>query len=211
MPRSRSIRTSAADRTPAKPPGTELLARIVGAGQCGTLRPLHSAIIGRDETAWQKERPILDLGVPNEAILRIAADLADRYNANVIGIAACQPLLDVYGSGYLPPEIYKDDQKRIDRDLEAAEQVAPAEDLDAIRKVLQDVVAWLEGHGVTANYEALSSDDSDSHGLEAFATAEHAGLMVTGAYGHNRVREWVLGGVTRDLLTHPSRCSLLSH
>ena len=90
-------------------------------------------------------------------------------------------------------------------------QVAPVEDLDAIRKVLQDVVAWLGGHGVAATYEARASDDTDSHGLEAFAVAEHAGLMVTGAYGHNRVREWVLGGVTRDLLTHPSRCSLLSH
>ena len=60
----------------------------------------------------------LDLGASNDAILRVAADLADRYNANVIGIAACQPLLDVYGSGYLPAGVYEDDQKRIDRNLE---------------------------------------------------------------------------------------------
>ena len=29
-------------------------------------------------------------------------------------------------------------------------------------------------------------------------------------YGHSRVREWVLGGVTRDLLTRIPCCSLLS-
>ncbi len=38
-----------------------------------------------------------------------------------------------------------------------------------------------------------------------------AGLVVGGAYGHTRLREWVLGGVTRDFLLHPSRCSLVSH
>jgi len=38
-----------------------------------------------------------------------------------------------------------------------------------------------------------------------------AGLLVGGAYGHTRVREWVLGGVTRDLLLRPTGCSLVSH
>jgi len=35
--------------------------------------------------------------------------------------------------------------------------------------------------------------------------------MVAGVFGHSRVREWVLGGVTRDLLRGVGRCSLLSH
>jgi nucleotide-binding universal stress UspA family protein len=29
--------------------------------------------------------------------------------------------------------------------------------------------------------------------------------------GHSRLREWVLGGVTRDLLLRADRCSLVSH
>jgi len=38
-----------------------------------------------------------------------------------------------------------------------------------------------------------------------------AGLVVGGAYGHTRLREWVLGGMTRDFLLQPPRCSLVSH
>ncbi len=32
-----------------------------------------------------------------------------------------------------------------------------------------------------------------------------------GAYGHGRVREMVLGGVTRDVLRYAPICSLMSH
>jgi nucleotide-binding universal stress UspA family protein len=35
--------------------------------------------------------------------------------------------------------------------------------------------------------------------------------MVAGAYGHSRLREWVLGGVTHDLLMSAACCSLVSH
>jgi nucleotide-binding universal stress UspA family protein len=38
-----------------------------------------------------------------------------------------------------------------------------------------------------------------------------AGLMVTGAYGHSRLREWVLGGVTRELLERAPVPLLLAH
>lgn len=38
-----------------------------------------------------------------------------------------------------------------------------------------------------------------------------AGCLVTGAYGHSRLRETVLGGVTRDLLARTSTPLLLTH
>jgi nucleotide-binding universal stress UspA family protein len=38
-----------------------------------------------------------------------------------------------------------------------------------------------------------------------------AGLMVTGAYGHGRYREWMLGGVTRELLERARIPLLLAH
>ncbi|RZM09135.1 MAG: universal stress protein, partial [Sphingomonas sp.] len=38
-----------------------------------------------------------------------------------------------------------------------------------------------------------------------------ADLVVAGAYGHSRIREWAFGGVTRDLLLRDRRCTLLSH
>jgi len=47
--------------------------------------------------------------------------------------------------------------------------------------------------------------------LSGLAEELKAGMVVGGAYGHSRLREWVLGGVTRDLLLQPTRCSLVSH
>ena len=43
------------------------------------------------------------------------------------------------------------------------------------------------------------------------AEREGADLMVAGAYGHSRTREWILGGVTRDLLDHAPIPCLLAH
>jgi nucleotide-binding universal stress UspA family protein len=36
--------------------------------------------------------------------------------------------------------------------------------------------------------------------LTEFVTSLGADLVVSGAYGHSRIREWALGGVTRSLL-----------
>ena len=43
------------------------------------------------------------------------------------------------------------------------------------------------------------------------AAEQAADLIVTGAYGHGRLREWVFGGVTRDLLAGAPVCCLMSH
>jgi len=37
----------------------------------------------------------------------------------------------------------------------------------------------------------------------------NAGLLVMGGYGHSRLREIVLGGTTRHMLTSPSGCPVL--
>jgi hypothetical protein len=34
---------------------------------------------------------------------------------------------------------------------------------------------------------------------------------VAGAFGHSRLREWVLGGMSRALMDQRDRCLLLSH
>jgi nucleotide-binding universal stress UspA family protein len=91
--------------------------------------------------------------------------------------------------------------------IEAADDVAVA---DAQRNV-DDVAAWLKRHGVTAAALALEPKQEATAELAAIATREDADLIVAGAYGHSRFREWVLGGVTQDTLEHPGRCSLVSH
>ncbi|WP_158742715.1 universal stress protein [Acidisphaera sp. L21] len=90
-------------------------------------------------------------------------------------------------------------------------EVTRPEDLALAQEHLRDVASWLSGHGVNADVATPQSAEDGRHILNSFAGEKHAGLMVTGAYGHNRVREWVLGGVTRDILLHPTRCSFLSH
>jgi nucleotide-binding universal stress UspA family protein len=47
--------------------------------------------------------------------------------------------------------------------------------------------------------------------LLRFARDERADLIVSGAYGHSRLGEWIFGGVTRDLLATSPLCCLLSH
>ena len=79
------------------------------------------------------------------------------------------------------------------------------------RRHLDQVVEWLKRHGVTAESMVAVSAGNDSKHLAEIGREQKADLMVAGAYGHNRLREWMLGGVTRDFLTRPESCSFLSH
>ena len=45
-----------------------------------------------------------------------------------------------------------------------------------------------------------AKDRTVAERIVAFASGEELGLIVAGAYGHTRLREWAFGGVTRDLL-----------
>ncbi len=267
----------------------------------------------------------LDLRPANEGLLRIAADLAERCNARVIGIAACQPIAVAYGDGYMSADVIEQDRADREREISEAEagfraaldgrvadlewrstvsymsltnyiaeqaraadllitgpdqkdssldstrlvsvgdlvmragrpvlivppgvdrlnldsvvvgwkesretrravvdglpllrlasrvlvvEIVEQEDITEARGRLADVVAWLGRHGVAATSLAQPPSGSDATRLDAIAREHNAGLMVAGAYGHNRIREWVLGGVTRDLLLRPDRCAMVSH
>jgi nucleotide-binding universal stress UspA family protein len=74
-----------------------------------------------------------------------------------------------------------------------------------------DVVANLKRHGVDARPLVNSHYDTVEGELERIAGLNHADLIVTGAYGHSRVREWAFGGVTDSFLHRPSCFVLLSH
>jgi len=75
---------------------------------------------------------------------------------------------------------------------------------------VEDVVAWLSRHGVVASAQVPDECGHAAAQLERIASEIGAGLVVAGAYGHSRLREWVLGGVTKRLVNPSSRCSLLS-
>lgn len=68
-----------------------------------------------------------------------------------------------------------------------------------IRKGVADATAFLSRHGIRARAEVIKGADESARLLE-FIADSGADLVVAGAYGHSRLREWVFGGVTRSLL-----------
>ena len=90
-------------------------------------------------------------------------------------------------------------------------EIASDKDHQAAQSRLDDVAAWLARHEVGAETTVVLANPDDPDQLGALATELGADLVVAGAYGHSRLREWALGGVTRSLLQGLQRCSLLSH
>lgn len=265
----------------------------------------------------------LEAGRSNTHLLEAARQVADRFQAKVIGSTACSPIQVLYGDGYAYGDIFEQDNKEIEREINVAEaefhdafgnrscaldwrsavlstslsdhlsqeasradlvlthadtasfniarqvntgdlvmqagrpvlvvapgtapfrmerfvigwkntrearravtdalpmlkkasqvdivEIAAQEDLAAARDRLDDVVGWLARHGVAATAYARLADGDDSVWFDSMVAERDADIVVAGAYGHSRVREWALGGVTRTLLKHAVRSSLLSH
>ena len=65
-----------------------------------------------------------------------------------------------------------------------------------------DVAAWLRNHGIVAHTSVPEAPVDVGEQLDKIATNVGAGVVVAGAYGHSRFREWVLSGVTRHLVTN---------
>jgi nucleotide-binding universal stress UspA family protein len=267
----------------------------------------------------------VELGKSNAGILNIAAGLSARFQASVIGIAACQPAQFAYGDGYISGEFVEQDRAEIEREAKEAEaefrallesrvtdldwrcaitlapladyfarearsadilitaadrggsllnnsrhvnmgdlvmragrpvlllppdavklqpervlvawkdsretrraaldalpllelashvtvvEIASEQDMIEAARRLDDVVGWLTRHGIVAEPLVAPSTGNDALSLATIAREQAADVIVAGAYGHSRLREWVLGGVTSDLLLGTNRCSLLSH
>lgn len=266
----------------------------------------------------------LELGRSNAALLRIVENLAERFHAHVIGIGTCQPMQMVYIDGYVPGEVFQQDNEQRQQEIGQAEaefrtalqaragalewrssihsgpladyvarqarsadlvitgvasgtlfdssravntgdlimqvgrpvlvvptiakqfklervvvgwkdtresrravsdalpllkasghvtvvEIAAPDAMAAARKHGEDVVAWLRQHGIQAQSVAQPTTGDDAVGLYTVAQDLGADLIVAGAYGHSRLVEWVLGGVTRDLLLRQDFCALLSH
>jgi len=90
-------------------------------------------------------------------------------------------------------------------------EVGEAPDPAAGDDALVSAKAWLESHGieVRAHRELAFAGVGDQ--LLSRAADIDADLIVCGGYGHSRLREWVLGGVTRHLFEHMTVPVLFSH
>ena len=74
-----------------------------------------------------------------------------------------------------------------------------------------DMALYLARHGVKVDVVLERTHATAGDALMTLARAAGAGLIVAGAYGHSRYREWVLGGVTRELLERTPVPLLLAH
>jgi nucleotide-binding universal stress UspA family protein len=87
-----------------------------------------------------------------------------------------------------------------------------AEGDDSAATGAEDVAAWLGRHGVAAEVRRLKANADPASQLRTLALDENAGLIVAGAYGRSRTREWIFGGATHELLARRSaQCLLMSH
>jgi nucleotide-binding universal stress UspA family protein len=81
---------------------------------------------------------------------------------------------------------------------------------DAVRGV--EIADHLARHGVKVEIETLPAPDIDvANTILSHVADISADLMVMGGYGHSRFREFVLGGVTREILQSMTLPVLMSH
>ncbi len=75
-----------------------------------------------------------------------------------------------------------------------------------------DMAAFLTRHSLNVTVDPIPSAGKDvSEALLQHAVDTNADLIVMGGYGHSRLREWLLGGTTRDLLSNANLSLLMSH
>jgi nucleotide-binding universal stress UspA family protein len=90
--------------------------------------------------------------------------------------------------------------------------ICPESEAEAAGKEIADVEAYLARHTIAAARQVrpVSHERATDEILQA-AQQLQSDLIVAGAYGHARMREWVFGGVTHDLLKKSPIACLLSH
>ncbi|MBO0664530.1 universal stress protein [Jiella sp. MQZ9-1] len=76
---------------------------------------------------------------------------------------------------------------------------------------MSDMARHLARHGIAVEVKELPNWRDPAEGLIEAAGIAGAELVVAGAYGHSRLREYLLGGVTRALIRHCPVPLLMAH
>lgn len=79
------------------------------------------------------------------------------------------------------------------------------------RAELDSMAEWLAAHGVSASHDVLPLTDSVGKVVASLASTKKCDLVVSGGYGHARLREWLFRGVTRDLLEQSQLTRFMSN
>jgi nucleotide-binding universal stress UspA family protein len=80
------------------------------------------------------------------------------------------------------------------------------------RRSSAELAKHLACHGIEAVLEEEeAAGRTIGQALEEYATAHDLDLLVMGAYGHSRVRDFILGGATKTIVASPPLPVFLSH
>ena len=75
-----------------------------------------------------------------------------------------------------------------------------------------DIAGYLSRHDLKVNVRSIENSTGDvGQTILSFAADEEADWMVMGAYGHSRLREFLLGGATRGILASMTMPVLMAH
>ena len=91
-------------------------------------------------------------------------------------------------------------------------ELCEKDQIETARGRVDDVADYLARHRIKTEVRVeMQLRASGADQIVGLASDEGADLLVTGAYGHSRLNEWVFGGMTRDLLMSSPICCLMSH
>ncbi|MCY6382154.1 universal stress protein [Hoeflea prorocentri] len=86
------------------------------------------------------------------------------------------------------------------------------EEQAAVGGIEAEMSLFLARHGKEVKVDHLNEDTDDvSAVLMAHASRIDADMIVMGAYGHSRIRQWLLGGTTRDTLSSSRLPVFMAH
>lgn len=90
-------------------------------------------------------------------------------------------------------------------------QITGEKDLSKTAKS-SDAICNLKLHGIDAEAVDVTIEGKDAATtLQNYCVRDSRDLLVMGAFGHSRAREFVLGGVTRSILDAPKLAIFISH
>lgn len=169
-------------------------------------RLMDVVVLSQPSTANENERQTLGIG----------GDIAIHARAPVLSVAANARGLDVSGNAMVAWNGSGEAANALRHSvalLRLAATVHIVEVSDDKRGVLSiEASAYLARHGVASElHEWPAKGRKVDVALLHAAVELDAAYMVLGAYGHSRLRETILGGVTRDLLRSAHLPLLLAH
>ena len=80
------------------------------------------------------------------------------------------------------------------------------------RRSASELAKHLTHHGVEVIVDTVDAAERDvGTVIKSYCATRDADLLVMGAYGHSRLREFILGGATNSLLSRPTLPIFMSH